>query len=85
MNFSRDLEKAGNTWCSKLLLTVLKKLLTTKYVQKPMSKSAIGNKKILLFSVFTMVWLEKYRAIVVCLKPGLHLNANAVCENEAIV
>ncbi len=35
--------------CSKLVLTLLKKLLATKSMQKPMSKSAIGTKKRAIF------------------------------------
>ncbi len=52
------------TGCFELAFTVLKKLLATKSMQKPMSKSAVGWKNT-LFLVITVVWLGEHRAFVV--------------------
>ncbi len=57
----RKLEESSrkNTGCSKLVFTVLKKLLATKSMKKTTSKTAISRKNMPL-SVITMVWLGKY-------------------------
>ncbi len=53
-----------NSGCSELVFTVWKKLLATKSMQKPMSKSVMVEKN-MSFSVITVVWLREHRAFVV--------------------
>ncbi len=52
------------TGCTKLVFTVLKKLLATKSMQKIMSKSEMGLKN-MSFSVITVVWLGEHRVFVI--------------------